>query len=974
MLGPREADVPGLLVALVVLPLVAYFLLGKWKEALEKKERIRILAELASEEALRAASSPPPSPPSDSPIVGSPFKASLYVCARCFGPATTRCSRCKSVRYCSGKCQIVHWRQGHKDECQQLDISFTNSVPKSGSPSPVTTPRDVFLKSDIKSARVDAVFSTRPSHSNATADAATNMPHPLNVERKLSDSEVDLGECLKTRSALGTTDKPSASDSIKTSLEKESGPVHNCDASASLTDGPCEASRKVETKRLVEMVPQKPTKEIALQGSSKVSTQSNQSPPEISCSSEILTSKRSSSQSHQPKRTGQATCQKTSDSASGQRKLLVSLDKDGELKSSKLEQPCKGRTVSECSSNMSEAKLHLAQKSDVRKYPIAEAEKIGINMDSKNSKTSVPITASPKGTTDTLNLNDKTSPRKPLKHPLRASAEDKDCSKKSKMLFPYEDFVKFFDYDGLELSPRGLLNCGNSCYANAILQCLTYTKPLITYLLQRCHSRTCCVRDWCLTCELEQHVLKLREDGGPLSPLGLLSQLQIGGRMGSGSQEDAHEFLRLLIASMQSICLSGFGGEKNIDTRLQETTFIQQTFGGCLKSKVKCLKCQHESERYENIMDLTLEIPAWVESLEDALAQFTSIEDLDGENKYRCGRCSTYVRARKQLSIHEAPNVLTIVLKRFQTGKYGKITKCITFPAMLDMIPFMTGTGDSPPLYMLYGVVVHLDSLNASFSGHYVSYVKDLQDSWYRIDDTVVEPVPLSQVMSEGAYILFYARSCPRPPRVHTGKANALRSSASGNHCRTSVEKPPQNKHLKLPPPPYTKSSEKMENSSTSKAVDCHIREASNRMLPSRKDSKSLTMDFSDVTSSDSSSIFTSSDDGSFTTDSDRYSVSTMDHSETDAIFNSFNIPDHLHRATSCKMFPPCRMETRYFSERNAYVLDASMPAHLPGNVHTGKRLEQVGASLNESMNPGSNCSMSLRQRNYPKDGLPQTF
>lgn len=29
-------------------------------------------------------------------------------------------------------------------------------------------------------------------------------------------------------------------------------------------------------------------------------------------------------------------------------------------------------------------------------------------------------------------------------------------------------------------------------------------------------------------------------------------------------------------------------------------------------------------------------------------------------------RCATYVRARKQLSIHEAPNILTIVLKRFQ--------------------------------------------------------------------------------------------------------------------------------------------------------------------------------------------------------------------------------------------------------------------------------------------------------------------
>lgn len=42
-------------------------------------------------------------------------------------------------------------------------------------------------------------------------------------------------------------------------------------------------------------------------------------------------------------------------------------------------------------------------------------------------------------------------------------------------------------------------------------------------------------------------------------------------------------------------------------------------------------------------MDLSLEIFGWVESLEDALTQFTSPEDLDGENMYRCGRYVTLV-------------------------------------------------------------------------------------------------------------------------------------------------------------------------------------------------------------------------------------------------------------------------------------------------------------------------------------------
>jgi ubiquitin carboxyl-terminal hydrolase 36/42 len=38
--------------------------------------------------------------------------------------------------------------------------------------------------------------------------------------------------------------------------------------------------------------------------------------------------------------------------------------------------------------------------------------------------------------------------------------------------------------------------------------------------------------------------------------------------------------------SMQSTCLERLGGEKMVNPKLQETTLIQQLFGGRLKSKV----------------------------------------------------------------------------------------------------------------------------------------------------------------------------------------------------------------------------------------------------------------------------------------------------------------------------------------------------------------------------------------------------
>lgn len=50
------------------------------------------------------------------------------------------------------------------------------------------------------------------------------------------------------------------------------------------------------------------------------------------------------------------------------------------------------------------------------------------------------------------------------------------------------------------------------------------------------------------------------------------------------------------------------------------------------------------SNRYENMMDLTVEIQGEAESLEDCLDKFTAKEWLDGDNKYKCDgyACQNY--------------------------------------------------------------------------------------------------------------------------------------------------------------------------------------------------------------------------------------------------------------------------------------------------------------------------------------------
>ncbi len=340
----------------------------------------------------------------------------------------------------------------------------------------------------------------------------------------------------------------------------------------------------------------------------------------------------------------------------------------------------------------------------------------------------------------------------------RASSSSPDDNKNRSCLFDKGLVEVSMNWPNVFHIGPGLSNLGNTCFLNSVLQCLMYSAPFTNILLKRLHGKQCRVEGFCLICEMEKqaHItFTSQQKRRHLSPNGVVANIKlIGKQFRLGRQEDAHEFLRYFIEAMQKVCLNGL--DPKLENRIKETTMVHAVFGGYLQSKITCHTCKHESNVYEPLLDLSLEVKS-ATSVHNALRQFTAAEILSKENRYRCDSCKKLTDASKRFQVHEAPNVLTIHLKRFQMFPSGfvKIHREIEFTPELDLSPFLTSS-NGRTIYDLYAVLVH-DGQSCN-SGHYHCFVKNSNGVWYSMNDESVHQVSLATVLKQKAYILFYQK------------------------------------------------------------------------------------------------------------------------------------------------------------------------------------------------------------------------
>lgn len=272
----------------------------------------------------------------------------------------------------------------------------------------------------------------------------------------------------------------------------------------------------------------------------------------------------------------------------------------------------------------------------------------------------------------------------------------------------------------------GVVNLGNTCYMNAVLQALAHAPELCLAIDHERHQLTCPVAreneekrrnsptpsddtvtrkrsirkskrngkkspttdseesvdpPFCTLCELEEHISNVHQRStDPVAPdtfvNGFIDQVAPPW-FKLGVQEDSHEFLRLLIDAMQK---SSSTTRDNNDTTAFKITdkddnlYPFKLFRGTVESNVCCDSCHATSSTIDPIEDIGLEVSQTASSnslsdMSSAFRKFTKIEPL---SEYKCDRCHQMGRATKQSRLASIPPILTLHLKRFRYGSDGR--------------------------------------------------------------------------------------------------------------------------------------------------------------------------------------------------------------------------------------------------------------------------------------------------------------
>ncbi|XP_064934102.1 ubiquitin carboxyl-terminal hydrolase 12-like isoform X2 [Columba livia] len=303
----------------------------------------------------------------------------------------------------------------------------------------------------------------------------------------------------------------------------------------------------------------------------------------------------------------------------------------------------------------------------------------------------------------------------------------------------------------------GLVNFGNTCYCNSVLQALYFCRPfrekVLAYKVQprKKESLLTCLSD------LFNSIATQKKKVGVIPPKKFISRLRKENELFDNyMQQDAHEFLNYLLNTIADLLQEEKKQEKQ-NGKLQNGS-IESEEGD--KTDL--------TSKDEDFLDLSVDVEQNT-SITHCLRGFSNTETLCSEYKYYCEQCRSKQEAQKRMRVKKLPMILALHLKRFkymdQLHRYTKLSYRVVFPLELRLFNTSGDATNPDRMYDLVAVVVHCGS--GPNRGHYITIVKS-HGFWLLFDDDIVEKIDAQAIEefygltsdisknSESGYILFY--------------------------------------------------------------------------------------------------------------------------------------------------------------------------------------------------------------------------
>lgn len=319
----------------------------------------------------------------------------------------------------------------------------------------------------------------------------------------------------------------------------------------------------------------------------------------------------------------------------------------------------------------------------------------------------------------------------------------------------------------------GILNIGNTCYINSVIQCFSnfikMTEYYLNYEMIKDHKYKDLFKNYIIL------IRELWKGNHIVKPTSFKNSINfIFKKYNNNQQHDAYEFMTDLInvlheySSKSSVeVYSDYSSNKFKESRKEwrkhfdnQTSFVLEYFYGQFITKYTCNLCYNNFYKYEPFASIDLSVPPKVTSCD--LNYIINKNFTKDYLNIECEKCSEDLDFKKNPEhkitnrIYKLPEILIFVIKRYN-NHLQKNNFEMTLNETITMEPYYFTNNNESNFYSLKSIICN--SGDTLYSGHYYSIIK--RGSSFKIyDDSKIYSIDSLDYNSikKDSYILFYER------------------------------------------------------------------------------------------------------------------------------------------------------------------------------------------------------------------------